>query len=145
MNVTNNQLKKVLVLCTGNSCRSIMAEALINHHLGDRWQAFSAGTDPSAVNPLAQKVLEELGIDTSGLRSKSVAEFLDRDDLDLVITVCDHARESCPVFPHPVDRIHIGIEDPAPFSNEAESFALPKFRATRERIRNLVLTYLEEV
>lgn len=144
MNETNNQLKKVLVLCTGNSCRSIMAEALINHYLGDRWQAFSAGTDPSAVNPLTRKVLEELGIDTSGLRSKSVAEFLARDDLDLVITVCDHARESCPVFPRPVARIHIGIEDPAPWTREPEDIALPRFRQTLQQVRDLILPLLEQ-
>jgi len=91
-------IKKVLILCTGNSCRSIMAEGLVNHYLGEKWKAFSAGVSPSQVNPIAIKVIQELGIDTSEFRSKSVAEFLSRDDLDLVITVCDNARETCPIF-----------------------------------------------
>ncbi|MBW6513707.1 MAG: arsenate reductase ArsC [Candidatus Syntrophosphaera sp.] len=136
-------MKNVLILCTGNSCRSLMAEAMINHFLGSNWMAYSAGTQPSEVNPLARKVLEELGIDTSNLRSKSVTEFLGRDDLDLVITVCDNAKESCPVFPRPVKRIHIGIDDPAPFTDQAENVALPIFRQALEQVRMLVLAYLE--
>lgn len=138
-------MKKVLVLCTGNSCRSIMAEGLINHFLGGRWQAFSAGTQPSVVNPKALQVLQELGIETSGFRSKSVTEFLDRDDLDLVITVCDNAKETCPIFLKPVEQIHIGIEDPAPFSYEPEEASLPRFRAVRDSIRDRILTYLDRI
>ncbi|MFO7659787.1 MAG: arsenate reductase ArsC [Candidatus Cloacimonadaceae bacterium] len=138
-------MKKVLVLCTGNSCRSILAEAMINHYLKDHWQAFSAGTQPSVVNPKALKVLQELGIDTSGFRSKSVTEFLDRDDLDLVITVCDNARETCPVFLKPVKQVHIGIEDPAPYSDEPEESSLPRFRAARDSIRAKILTYLDRI
>ncbi len=134
-------MKKVLILCTGNSCRSILAEALINHFLMDYWLAYSAGTEPSQVNPRALMVLQELGIDTHGLRSKSVVEFLDMPDLDLVITVCDHAKESCPVFPRRVKRIHIGIDDPAPYSDQPEEIALPYFRKTRDEIREKIVGY----
>jgi len=140
---TNNKLKKVLVLCTGNSCRSIMAEALINHLLGDRYLAYSAGVTPSTVNPWAIKVLEEMGIDTSSFRSKSVAEFLERDDLDLVITVCDNAKESCPVFFKPVPKVHLGIEDPAPYSDRTDAMAF--FRKTKDEILVKVINYLRDL
>ncbi len=135
-------MKKVLVLCTGNSCRSILAEALINHFLQGKWLAVSAGTAPSQVNPLALKVLQELNVDTHGLRSKSVEEFLDMPDLDLVITVCDHAKESCPIFPGPVKGIHIGIDDPAPYSDQLGEITLPIFRKIRDEIRQRIVGYL---
>jgi arsenate reductase len=137
---TNKKLKKVLVLCTGNSCRSILAEALINHLLGDRYLAYSAGVKHSAVNPWAIKVLEELGIPTTGLRSKNVSEFLNRDDLDMVITVCDHAKESCPVFFKPIPQVHLGIEDPAQYSDRSD--AMDFFRKTKEEILSEVINYL---
>ncbi|MFH0883204.1 MAG: arsenate reductase ArsC [bacterium] len=137
-------MKKVLILCTGNSARSLMAEYLVNRELGQQWQAESAGVEPSRPNPWAIRVLEELGIDAGGARSKSVEEFLERDDLDLVVTVCDHARETCPVFPHPVKQIHMGFEDPAPYSNEPEDIALAKFREVRDLIRNQLLPVLEQ-
>lgn len=133
-------MKLILILCTGNSCRSIMAEALINHYLGDSFRAYSAGVSPSVVNPFAIKALSELGIDTSGLRSKSVTEFLDRDDLDLVITVCDHAKETCPVFIRPVKQIHIGIADPAPYANVEN--AMEFFRSCRQEIMDKLIVYL---
>lgn len=138
-------MKKVLILCTGNSCRSIMAEALINHFLQGKWLAVSAGTEHSQVNPLALSVLRELDVDTRSLRSKSVTEYLDMPDLDLVITVCDNAKESCPVFPRPVKRIHIGIDDPAPYSDQPEEIALPVFRKTRDEIRQRIVGYLAGV
>lgn len=136
-------MTKVLILCTGNSCRSIMAETLINHLLGDRYLAYSAGVAHSSVNPWAIRVLEEIGIPTSDLRSKNVSEFLNRDDLDLVITVCDHAKESCPVFFKPIPRVHLGIADPAPFSGRAD--AVDFFRRTRDEILAKVITYLKEL
>ncbi|MDY0152063.1 MAG: arsenate reductase ArsC [Candidatus Cloacimonas sp.] len=138
-------MKKVLILCTGNSCRSIMAEAMINQFLGDKWQAYSAGTQPSVVNPHALHVLQELGIDTDSLYSKSVTEFLKIDDLDLVITVCDNAKEACPIFLKPVKQIHIGIEDPAPYTNEPDDIALPIFRQTRTEIMNSIIANLDEL
>ncbi|GAB1366874.1 hypothetical protein MASR1M36_17450 [Candidatus Cloacimonadaceae bacterium] len=139
----DNELKKVLVLCTGNSCRSIMAEALINHLLGERYLAYSAGVTESVVNPFAIKILEEIGIETSGLRSKNVSEFLLRDDLDLVITVCDHAKESCPVFLKPVPKVHIGITDPAPYSDRVDAMAF--FRKTKDEILAKVIDYLKDL
>lgn len=135
-------MKKVLVLCTGNSCRSIMAEALINHYLKDQWQAFSAGVSPSKVNPRAIQVMNEIDIDLSQYRSKSVTEFLQRDDLDLVITVCDHAKESCPVFLKPVKSVHIGFEDPADYNDAEDDIALPIFRRVRDEIKQQLIEYL---
>ncbi len=137
--------KNVLVLCTGNSCRSIMAEAFINHFLGEKWQAYSAGVEPSKVNPRAIEVMGEAGIDISKLESKSVELFLDRDDLDLVVTVCDHAKETCPVFTGNVTQVHLGFEDPAPFTDEPDSIALPKFREVRDTIKQELLEYLEKL
>lgn len=133
-------MTKVLILCTGNSCRSIMAETLINHLLGDRYLAYSAGVAHSSVNPWAIRVLEEIGIPTSDLRSKNVSEFLNRDDLDFVITVCDHAKESCPVFFKPIPQVHLGISDPAPYSDRAN--AMDFFRQTKEEILVKVINYL---
>ena len=120
-----------------------MAEAMINHCLGDAWTAFSAGTEPSQVNPRALLVLQEIGVPVDQLRSKSVSEFLTRTDLDLIVTVCDHAREACPVFPATIPQTHIAIEDPAPWTHEPEEQALPVFRRVREQIRRQILMHLQ--
>lgn len=136
-------MKKILILCTGNSCRSIMAEAMINHYLGDRYIAYSAGVAHSSVNPFAIKILQELGIDTSCFRSKNVSEFLNRDDLDLVITVCDHAKESCPVFYKAGAALHIGIEDPAPYTDHPD--AMTFFHKTKEEIMEKLIGYLSKL
>lgn len=138
-------MKKVLILCTGNSCRSIMAEGLINHYLKDKWQAYSAGVSPSIVHPLAIKVVQELGIDTKDFRSKSVTEFLNRDDLDLVITVCENAKETCPLFLRPVKQVHIGIEDPVSYGNKDTDIAMKKFREVRDTIKDKIVSYLENI
>jgi arsenate reductase len=140
-----SQIKKVLVICTGNSCRSIMAEALINQDLKDSWQAFSAGTKPSQVNRRAIEVMAEIGIDISTSRSKSVDEFITRDDLDLVVTVCDNAKETCPIFPANVRKIHVGFEDPAAYTNLPDSIALPKFRQIRDEIREKLILLLKNL
>jgi len=104
-------MKKVLILCTGNSCRSIIAEALVNAHLKGI-QAYSAGVRASGkVNAYAKKVLEEEGIWSDAYHSKTVDEIIDID-FDLVVTVCDHANETCPMFPTPVRKIHVGFSDP---------------------------------
>jgi len=137
-------MKKILIICTGNSCRSIMAEALINHELKESWQAYSAGTKPSAINRRAIEVLAEIGIDISGYRSKSVDEFIGRDDLDLVITVCDSAKETCPVFPGAAKRMHVGFEDPAPYTDLPDDIALPKFREVRDEIRGKLIPMLKD-
>jgi arsenate reductase len=104
--------QRVLILCTANSARSQMAEGLLRQLAGDRFEVFSAGSQPSAVNPLAIAAMGERGIDIGRQRSKSVAEFLGQP-FDYVITVCDNAAESCPVFPGPAERIHWSLPDPA--------------------------------
>jgi arsenate reductase (thioredoxin) len=106
-----NDKPKVLVICTGNSMRSQLAEGVLRAELGNQIEVFSAGTHPSYVYPLAIQVLEEAGIDASQHRSKSVDEFLDRK-MDLVITVCDNAKEACPHFANARKRVHRGYPDP---------------------------------
>lgn len=136
-------MKKVLIICTGNSCRSIMAEGLVNHYLKDDWQAFSAGTHPSHVHPYAIKALEELGIETGYLRSKSISEFWENEDLDLVITVCDHAQENCPVFYRNIPRIHISFPDPVRYGAWEEEAAMVGFREVRDDISARLLPELK--
>ena len=103
---------RVLFVCTGNSARSVMAEALLRRHGGAAFEVYSAGTEPKGVNPFTLRVLAEAGIDASLARSKSVTEFLGQP-FDYVITVCDQARQSCPVFPGVHESLHWGYEDPA--------------------------------
>jgi arsenate reductase (thioredoxin) len=103
---------RVLFVCTGNSARSIMAEALVRQHGGDDFEVFSAGTEPRGLNPLTMRALAEAGIDAGPVRSKSVQEFIGQE-FDYVVTVCDEAREACPVFPGSHNSLHWGYEDPA--------------------------------
>jgi arsenate reductase (thioredoxin) len=127
----------VLFLGTANSARSIMAEALLRRHGGDRFEVHSAGTEPRGVNPLTLRVLADAGIDASGARSKSVDEFLGQR-FDYVITVCDQARQACPVFPGVHESLHWGYEDPADATGTEEE-RLAVFRrvliAMGERVR----------
>ncbi|MCB8983092.1 MAG: arsenate reductase ArsC [Ardenticatenaceae bacterium] len=134
--------KRVLFLCTGNSCRSHMAEGLTNHFLGDSWEAVSAGTQPSGyVHPLAIAALAELGIDISSHTSKTADEFR-QTPLDLVITVCDDAAENCPLWLGQGRVTHISFPDPAKATGtEEEKTAV--FRQVRDDIRAQVLPYLE--
>lgn len=111
--------KRVLFLCTGNSCRSQMAEGFLRHMAGDKFEVFSAGVKPTQVNPLAIKVMAEAGVDISKHRSKSVIEFLGKN-FDYVITVCDNTKQTCPVFPGEHEKIHWDLEDPARQSREAK-------------------------
>ncbi|GAB4580644.1 MAG: arsenate reductase ArsC [Anaerolineales bacterium] len=135
--------KKVLVLCTGNSCRSHLAEALINARLGERWQAESAGTVPAGyVHPFALRVLSEVGIQHEG-RSKSVDEFRDAA-FDVVITVCDDAAENCPVWLGQGRRVHIGFPDPAKATG-TEDEVLTVFREVRDAIEEQVVGYLRNL
>jgi len=135
--------KHVLFLCTGNSCRSQMAEGLVNHYLGETWEAYSAGTQPAGyVHPLATQALLELGINISDKRSKSVDEFRDTN-FDLVVTVCDDAAENCPVWLGGERVIHIGFPDPARATG-TDAEQLRVFRQVRDAIREQVHTYLEE-
>jgi arsenate reductase len=103
---------RVLFVCTGNSARSIMAEALLRTRGGDAFEVHSAGTEPKGVNPLTVRVLGDAGIDASGARSTSVAQYLG-EGFDYVVTVCDEARQTCPVFPGVHESLHWGYEDPA--------------------------------
>jgi arsenate reductase len=132
--------KRVLFLCTANSARSQMAEALVNHDLGDRFEAYSAGTAPKTPHPAALKVLAETGIDHSGARSKSLEEF-EGQPFDYVITLCDGANETCPLFFGGVERIHLGFEDPARVIGTEEE-VLTAFRRVRDQIRETVENYL---
>jgi len=136
--------RRVLFLCTGNSCRSQMAEGLVNHFLGEEWTACSAGTRPVGfVHPLAVDVMTELGIDLSDGRSKSVDEFLGVA-FDVVVTVCDGAAEDCPLWLGSGRVLHIGFPDPAQATgNQVERLAV--FRQVRDAIREQVLAYLEGV
>ena len=128
--------RQVLFVCTHNSTRSQMAEGLMNALLGDRYDAFSAGTEPSEVNPSAALVMLELGIDISKHRSKHVDEFLGRE-IDHVVTVCDHARETCPVFPGGKEIIHHSFADPASTQGKEQEM-LAAFRKIRDEIKDWI-------
>ena len=133
--------KRILILCTGNSARSQMAEGLLRHDAGDRFDVFSAGTKPSHVREEAIAAMRELGIDISGHRSKSVDEFTGQS-FDYVLTVCDNAKESCPIFPGNTATIHHGFEDPAAFQGSDEE-RLAIFRGVRDQIREYLRTHFE--
>jgi len=125
--------ERVLILCTGNSARSQMAEGLLRHDAGERFEVESAGTKPSSVRPEAIAAMKELGIDISGHRSKSVEEFAGRE-FDYVITVCDSARESCPMFFGAATKLHQSFEDPAALIAPAYE-RLAAFRRVRNELR----------
>jgi arsenate reductase (thioredoxin) len=127
------RMLKVLFLCTENSCRSQMAEGLVNHDLAGQVQAYSAGIRPSRVNPRAIQVMAELGIDISQHRSKSVDD-LAGEHFDLVITVCDQAAEQCPIFPGETEVRHVGFPDPAKATG-TETEVLTVFRWVRDGLR----------
>lgn len=128
--------KRVLILCTGNSARSQMAEGLLRHDAGERFEVESAGTKPSFVREEAIAVMRELGIDITSHRSKNVAEF-DGQRFDYVITVCDNARESCPVFFGQAQRLHRDFEDPAALTGSGEQ-RLDLFRRVRDQLREFL-------
>jgi len=133
--------KKVLVLCTGNSARSQMAEGLLRHEGGDRFEVYPAGTKPGRVRPEAIAVMDEIGIDISGHRSKSVDEFVGVD-LDFVITVCNNAYESCPIFPGQTRRLHWPFEDPTAIEG-AEADRRAAFRRIRDQIHGRIMVFLD--
>lgn len=135
--------QRILFLCTHNSCRSQMAEGLTNHFLGESFQAFSAGTEATQVNPLAIKVLAELGIDSSVLRSKTLDEFAGQT-FDYVVTLCGDANEKCPLFIGGVQRIHQGFNDPSQLMGREEDL-LPEFRRVRNEIREWVVRYFVKI
>jgi arsenate reductase len=131
-------MKRVLILCTGNSARSQMAEGLLRHDAGGEFEVQSAGTRPTRVREEAIQVMREAGIDLTLHRSKSVDEFAG-EEFDVVLTVCDHARETCPVYPGHTHRIHHSFEDPAAVTG-SEAERLEAFRRVRDEIR----AYLRE-
>jgi arsenate reductase len=135
--------KRVLILCTGNSARSQMAEGLLRHGGSDKFEAFSAGTNPGHVRPEAIEAMREIGIDISGHRSKSVDEFVGQD-FDYVITVCDNAAENCPVFPGKTTRIHQSFEDPPPPSVGDDESRMAIFRRVRDEIREWLAGFIKE-
>lgn len=135
--------KRALILCTGNSARSQMAEGLLRSMAGARFEVESAGVVPSAVRPEAIEALAEIGIDISGHRSKSVDEFIGHE-FDYIITVCDNAKESCPVFPGKAVRIHRMFEDPPAESEGDYESRMKIFRRVRDEIREWVRGFITE-
>ncbi len=133
----------MLILCTGNSARSQMAEGLLRQDAGARFEVFSAGVEPTSVRPRAIEVLRELGVDISGQRSKLVEEF-SGEDFDYVITVCDNANERCPVFPGKTKRIHWSFEDPAAAIGDGAA-KLAVFRRVRDQIRERLSEWVSEL
>ena len=136
--------QRVLILCTGNSARSQMAEGLLRHDGGNRFEVFSAGVAASYVRPEAVRAMREIGIDISGQRSKSVDEFAGQE-VDYVITVCDNANEQCPVFPGRTKRIHWSIEDPPAAAEVDQAATMAVFRRVRDELRQRLRSFSAEV
>lgn len=134
---------KVLILCTANSARSQMAEGLLRHIAGDTVDVFSAGRAPSSVNPFAIKAMRARGIDIASHRSDHIEQYLDRE-FDFVITVCDSAAESCPVFPGRAERIHWSFPDPAAVTGD-ESAVLQSFNDIRDGLEKKLTQWLSSV
>lgn len=134
---------KVLFLCTGNSARSQMAEAFLREYAGDRFDVFSAGLEPQAINPFAGKVMEGIGFDLNGHYLRHVSEFLGTTHFGYVITLCDNAESRCPIFPGASIRLHWPFEDPAALQGSEEQ-KLSKFRGIRDQIRERIESWLRE-
>jgi arsenate reductase (thioredoxin) len=137
-----SEKKKVLILCTGNSARSQMAEGILRHDGGDVFDVFSAGTKASFVRPEAIQAMNEIGVDISNHRSKSIDEFIGQQ-FDYVITVCDNAKESCPVFPGNAALIHQNFEDPPSPGVGDDEFRLAVFRRVRDEIRQWMKGFIK--
>lgn len=136
-------MKKILILCTGNSARSQMAEGLLKHITKGTYEVYSAGTKPSIVRPEAIKALSEIGIDISANRSKSVDEF-ETEEIDYILTVCDNARENCPYFPAKTRLVHHSFADPAAVVGNEET-RLEAFRQIRDEINNYLPDFIAEI
>jgi arsenate reductase (thioredoxin) len=132
----SGEKKKVLFLCTHNSARSQMAEGILRSAYGDKYEASSAGTEPSRVNPYAVRAMAEIGIDISGHGSKSVEKF-EGEKFDTVVTVCDHAKDVCPAFPGAKKYLHRGFTDPSRFRGKDEEI-LEGFREVRDEIKSWI-------
>jgi len=133
---------KVLFLCTGNSARSQMAEGFLRNMAGDYFEALSAGIEPKGLNPLAVEVMREIGIDLSHQHAKDVREFLG-DPIPYIVTVCDNAKEHCPIFPGTYQYIHWSLPDPAAVQG-TEDEKLAAFRRIRDEIASRVETFIQE-
>ena len=135
---------RILFLCTGNSARSIMAEALLRYYAGDRFEVYRAGLESKGINPYTIRVMNEVGLDVSSGRSKDVMEFLGKVHVGYVITVCSNAEERCPIFPFSTQRLHWPFEDPAAFvGTDDEKTA--KFREVRDLIDQRIRAWLQEL
>jgi arsenate reductase len=130
--------RRILFLCTRNSARSQMAEAMLREYKGDAYDAYSAGTEPSKIHPLAVEAMREIGIDISANRSKPIDEFRGRD-FDIAVTLCDGTREECPVFPDARETAHRGFADPASVGG-SKARRMDAFRRVRDEIRDWLLT-----
>lgn len=135
---------RVLFLCTGNSARSQMAEAFLRKYAGDRFEAHSAGLEPKSINPLTIQVMDEVGLDISGYKSKGIETYLGKVLFQYLITVCDEAEKNCPtVWPGVNKRMHWSFEDPAVFQGTDEE-KLAKFRQVRDQIYEHVKSWIAE-
>lgn len=132
----SGEKKKVLFLCTHNSARSQMAEGILRADFGDMYDVWSAGTEPSRVNPYAIRVMDEIGVDISDHSSKHIEKF-EGDQFDTVVTVCDHAKETCPIFPGAKEYIHHGFSDPSKFRGKDEEI-MAGFREVRDEIKTWI-------
>jgi arsenate reductase len=135
-------MKKILVLCTGNSCRSQIAEGYLKHFAGDKAEVWSAGVETHGVNPRAVATMKEDGIDISQQTSNNINEYRDID-FDYVITVCDNARERCPYFPSRAEKFHYNFPDPAKATGSEEE-VMEKFREVREMIKTYSREFVEK-
>jgi len=135
-------MKKILVLCTGNSCRSQMAEGWLRHFAKDKAEVYSAGIETHGVNPKAILFMKEAGIDISNHTSNHINEYK-AIDFNYIITVCDHAKENCPYFPANAERFHHNFSDPSKVKGSEEEIA-NAFRATRDEIRDYSKRFIEE-
>ena len=142
MNTIIENKTKVIFICTGNSCRSQMAEGLLRDMAGDRFEVFSAGSHPSRLHPASIIVMAELGIDISNHSADSIDEYLDKD-IDIVISVCDNARQVCPVFPGDVQQIHWSIDDPFHGWGAEPSDLIP-YREIREILKDRLESFINQ-
>ena len=135
-------MKRILVLCTGNSCRSQIAEGYLKHFTGNKTEVYSAGIETHGVNPRAIEIMKEDGIDISHHTSNNVNEYRNID-FDYVITVCDHAKERCPVFPSSAKKLHYNFPDPAKATGSEEAI-MKQFRQVRDMIKTYADTFVKE-
>jgi len=133
-------MKRILFLCTGNSARSQLAEALMRHYRGNEFEVYSAGTDPKGVHPKTVEVLQEIGIDASALRSKHIND-LPIKEFDHIITLCDGAARNCPVYSGNGKKTHYGFSDPAAAVGSDEEKILASFRTVRDQIKDFILSF----